>query len=400
MEVYVARQPVFDRKMGIYGYELLYRRSRNNFFEGVNDDQATAELINNAFLVMRINELTNGTRAFINFSTELLVQEIPLMLPKEAVVVEILERVEPKASIINACKMLKSLGYVLALDDFVFHDSYLPLLEIADIVKIEFPTTALEKQRQMLKSFTNIKFLAEKIETRKDYYTARELGYNFFQGYFFSKPVILSGNELVGLNANLIRLINEMNNEEPDYNKISQIIERDLGLSYKLLKLANSVFFASKYLITSIKQALVRIGSNEIKRWLYLLMLKEIQSVENKELIKNCLVRGKLMDLIATELGSSSNSLEFFMTGVFSSIDALLSRSMKDIVDELPLSASVREALLGRDNELRRMLNYILLLEAGSWTELENNTLYHYLNKEKYMLLYIESLKWAMELEY
>jgi EAL and modified HD-GYP domain-containing signal transduction protein len=129
-------------------------------------------------------------------------------------------------------------------------------------------------------------------------------------------------------------------------------------------------------------------------------MLKEIQSVENKELIKNCLVRGKLMDLIATELGSSSNSLEFFMTGVFSSIDVLLSRSMKDIVDELPLSASVREALLGRDNELRRMLNYILLLEAGSWTELENNTLYHYLNKEKYMLLYIESLKWAMELEY
>lgn len=400
MEVYVARQPIFDRKMGTYGYELLYRRSKNNFFEGISDDQATAELINNAFLVMRINELTNGTRAFINFSTELLEQEIPLLLPKESIVVEILERVEPTASVVNACKILKSQGYMLALDDFVFHDSYLPLLKIADIVKIEFPTTALEKQRQLIKGFSNIRFLAEKIETRKDYHIAKELGYDFFQGYFFSKPVILSGNELVGLNANLVRLINEMNNEESDYSKISQIIERDLGLSYKLLKLANSIFFASKYRIASIKQAIVRLGSNEIKRWLYLMMLKEIQSIENKELIKNCLVRGKLMDLIATELGNKTNSLEFFMTGMFSSIDVLLNRSMSEIVDELPLSTSVKEALLGRDNELRRMLNSILLLEAGSWTGLENSTLYHDIHRDKCMLLYIQSLKWAMELDY
>ncbi|MFC0216751.1 EAL and HDOD domain-containing protein [Paenibacillus chartarius] len=196
MEVYAARQPIFDRSMNIYGYELLYRRSSNNYYEGINDKQATAELINNAYLVIQLNDLTGGTRAFINFSEELLVKEIPLLLPKEGIVVEVLERVKPTADVINACKKLKKFGYKLALDDFVFDGSYLPLIEIADIIKVEYPALDPNQQHQMIEQYQrqySLKFLAEKIETREEHQTALALGYDFFQGYFFSKPVIVKG---------------------------------------------------------------------------------------------------------------------------------------------------------------------------------------------------------------
>ena len=190
MKVYLARQPIFSRTMSIYGYELLYRRSMNNFYEGKDDNQATAELINNAFFAMQFNELTHGTKAFINFSGDMLEKEIPLLLPKEAIVVEILERVIASDKIIQACKKLKKEGYTLALDDFVFHESYLPLMELADIIKIEFSIVDYDMQRQLINKYGDkIKFLAEKIETREEYQMALEMGYSYFQGYFLANQL-------------------------------------------------------------------------------------------------------------------------------------------------------------------------------------------------------------------
>lgn len=216
MEVYAARQPIFDRNMNLYGYELLYRKSINNYYEGIDDKQATAELINNAFLVIQLNDLTDGTKAFINFSEELLVKEIPLLLPKEGIVVEVLEWVKPTANVIQACKNLKENGYILALDDFVFDGEYPPLVEIADIIKVEYPAVDPDKQRQMIKQYKrqySLKFQAEKIETREEHRTALALGYDFFQGYFFSKPVIVKGEEIGGLRTSIIQIVNELNND-------------------------------------------------------------------------------------------------------------------------------------------------------------------------------------------
>lgn len=401
MNVYVARQPIFDRDMGVYGYELLYRRSLNNYFEGTDDTQATAEVINNAFLVMQFDELTSGTKAFINFSQELLEKEIPTLLPSDTIVVEILERVEPSESVITACRKLKEKGYILALDDFVFYESYQPLVEIADIIKIEFPVVGLDKQREFIKKYQHrIKFLAEKIETREEYQFAIDMGYSYFQGYFFSKPIMIASKEIEGLNASLLRIINELNIEEPNYQNITEIIEKDLGLSYKLLKLANSVFFASKHKIYSIKQALVRLGIGELRKWIYLMMFKEMQSPENKELIKICLVRGKLMELIALETGKKNKHLEFFLTGLFSSIDILLNRDMESILKELSLTIDVKAALRGDTNELYIALDMVLSYEAANWAKVESLGLLRRVQREKFLSLYIEALKWTMALEY
>lgn len=400
MDIYVGRQPIFDRNMNVFAYELLYRRSMNNFFEEIDDNRATAELINNYFLSMHSVELTSGTKAFINFSQDMLIMEIPLLLPVDTTVVEVLERVEINEDIIAACRKLRDNGYLIALDDFVFNESYLPLMEIAHIIKIEFSAVDHETQRKLIKKYKNkIKFLAEKVETREEYLLALDMGYDYFQGYFFSKPVIVKGKEIGSLNHSLIRIMNELNKKEPDYQKISKIIETDMGLSYKLLKLANSAFFGTRNQILSIKQALVQLGLIEIKKWVYLMMLKDIQILENKELIRNCFIRAKFMELLAVETGKTDRQSEYFMTGMFSSIDVLLNRDMNEIVKELCLADDVKEALLGVDNEIKRILDIVINYELLKFNAIDNDKDY-FITRENLSFVYIDALKWVMKLDY
>jgi EAL and modified HD-GYP domain-containing signal transduction protein len=401
MDIYIARQPVFDRKMNVYGYELLYRKSTNNFYEGIDDNKSTAELINNAFLTMHVFELTGGTKAFINFSQDLLINEIPLLLPADSIVVEVLERVEINEDVIAACKKLSESGYVIALDDFIFNESYLPLLEIAHIVKIEISAVDCEMQRKLIKQYKNkIKFLAEKVETREEFQLVMEMGYDYFQGYFFSKPTIIKDKEIDSPNINLIRIMKILNEKELEYQRIADIIETDLGLSYKLLKIANSVFFGSRNKILHIKQALVQLGIIELRKWIYLMMLKDKQTIENKELIKTCFIRARFMELLSLELGKKDRQYEYFLTGMFSSIDVLLNKNMKEIVDGLVLTDDIKEALLGRDNEIKDALNMVLNYELLKWDELDNSKTALGVSQERIMNMYMESLMWVMKLDY
>ena len=401
MDIYVARQPIFDRKMNVLGYELLYRRGMNNLYEGSDDNQATAELISNSYLNMHFSELTDGTKGFINFSEKMLIEQIPLILPKELTVVEILERVEITDELIEACKKISDKGYTIALDDYIFDESSLPLLEIADIIKVEFPFVEHEIQRKLISKYKNrIKFLAEKVETREEYKLALDMGYDYFQGYFFSKPVIIKSKEVDNLNVNLILILEMLNQKEPDFQKMAEVIQSDLGLAYKLLKLANSALLGTRNKIISIKHALVQLGIIEISKWIYVLLLRDVQTVENKELIKTCLIRAKLMELLAIDIGMRNKKLDYFLTGMFSSIDVLTNRDMKEILDELPLSDDVKDALLGKCNEIREMLDMILNYENLRWMEMESKLTDTDISQEKFMNRYIEALTWVTNSDY
>ncbi len=400
MEVYVARQPIFDKAMDIVGYELLYRRSMNNFFEGDNDDQATADLINSAFLVMQFNELTSGTRAFINFSADMLIKEIPLLLPKGHIVVEILEKVDATADVVAACKKLKSEGYMIALDDFTFRESSLPLIELADIVKVEFSAVDVELQRKYIHKYGDrVKFLAEKVEKREEYQLASSMGYDYFQGYFFSRPVIEKRREIASLPTALLRVMQELNLPEPDYQKLTEIIETDVGLSYKLLRFAGSVFFCARGGVYTVKQALIRLGMSEVKKWVYLLLLKNVQSIDNKELVKTCLIRAKFMELLALEAGGGRKHYDYFLAGLFSSIDVLLESTMEEAVGELPIASDVKDALLGSANDIAHALQLVLYHEAGKWDEIDISAFAPHMIRDRLMSLYIQSLQWAFGLD-
>ncbi len=401
MDVYVARQPIFDTKMNTYGYELLFRKSQNNFYEGTDPDESTASLISNSFLVVGFDELTGGARGFINFPQNLLGQGMALLLPKDRVVIEILETVRPTEEVIEACLELKNQGYILALDDFVLKNEveFSPLIVLADIIKIEYPQTPIIDQIKFIKKYKkSITFLAEKIETRKEYSSAVKIGYQLFQGYFFSKPLMVNAKEIGALNINLIQMLNELNNPEPDYKIIAGIVESDLDLAYKLLKLVNSVYFSARYTIKSIHQALVHLGTKELRRWTYLLLLRGLQSPDNAELIKTSLIRGKILSLFAVETKKTRQETDYFISGIFSSIDVLLNRDIAEILKELPLSRQVKEALLGGDNEIRLCLNALLDFEKGDYSTLENATAARGLKSEKFMELYLEALRWQRSL--
>jgi EAL and modified HD-GYP domain-containing signal transduction protein len=397
----MARQPIFDRNMSVFGYELLYRKSMNNFYEGTDDNQATAELLNNAFLTMHFPELTDGGKAFINFSRDMLLNDIPMLLPAQLTVVEVLERVEVDEDVVEVCRKLSEKGYIIALDDFVFSEQYLPLLEIAHIIKVEFPVVDHDDQRQLIKKYKNkIKFLAEKVETREEYQIAYDMGYDYFQGYFFSKPVIIKEKEIPPLNANLINIMELLNHGDPEYQQVAEIIGTDLGLSFKLLKLANTVCFGSKYEIRHLKQALVRLGFIEIKKWIYILLMKETQTIENKELIKTCFIRAKFMELMAMEIGAPSIQFEYFLTGMFSSIDVLTNKDMEEITNKILLPDSVRDALLGHGSRIKYALDIVTNYELLIWDGLVLDKIADGAVRGDLVNMYMEALVWVMNLNY
>lgn len=402
MEVYTARQPIFNRNLSIYGYELLYRSSDNNYYDGKDDNTSTAELIVNSFLIMKFKELTDGTRAFINFSNLLIENEIPFLLPKDQVVIEILESVEITDALIQALKKLKEEGYLIALDDFIFAERYTPLIELADIIKIEFNKTDIESQKTLLRKYHNkIKFLAEKVETTEEYEMAYKMGYDYFQGYFFSKPVVVKGKEINGLNTSLIRIVQELNKEEPEFRRIAEMIQSDIGLTYKFLQYINVVFPNNKNKTFTMINALAYLGIPRVKKWIYLMMFREMQNNENKELIKNCLIRGKLMELVSTKLGTSKQT-DFYMTGLFSSVHILLNKDMEESIIDLPLDQAVKEALLGKENLFKETLDFVISHEKADWSHMEETHLLEQLNEnnpDEYMSLYIEALKWAKSID-
>jgi len=403
MDIYIARQPIFDSHMNLYGYELLYRQSNKNYFIEMDDDKATMGLIYNSFLVVGLNDLTDGTKAFINFSKDLINSEVPYLLPKDRVVFEILERKETTQATIEACEKMRNLGYMLALDDFVIDDNFLPLIDKVDIIKVEYPSVSHSDQRKFIKkcrATSKVKFLAEKIETREDYQFAAEMGYDYFQGYFFSKPAIINSKEIESLNLSLFSVLEELNEQEPSYSAIADIIQRDLGLTYKLLKLANSVYMGPRHKINSIPQALSYIGIHEMHQWISLMMLKELQNVENAEMIKLSLIRGKLMALIATELNYGNNASDCFFTGMFSFIDVLMNKPMTQVLVGLPLSPDVKQALLGEQNALGQLLTFVIDCESAKPDKVVNEYPLNTISSSRYMELYMDSLKWAKRLNY
>lgn len=314
--------------------------------------------------------------------------------------VEVLETVDINDELIAACHKLRDEGYIIALDDFHFDKAFIPLLKLAHIVKLEFPVVNIDLQKALIQKYKHkIKFLAEKVETREEYQLALDMGYDYFQGYFFSKPVVIHSKDIKSLNVSHIQILAELENKEINFEKLDRIIQGDIGLSYKLLKLANSALLGTSTKIISIKQALVRIGTKEIRKWVYLLMLQSAETIENKELLRTCLIRGRFMEQLAIEIGQYGRKTSYFLTRAFSEIDNILNRDIAEVLEELALSEDVKDALLGEDNTIKEMLDKVIGFENHTlWTASNNKS--GKLTPERVMNTYIKALSWAVEAGY
>lgn len=403
MHVFVARQPIFDTKNSVIAYELLFRSGYENAYSHVDGNEATLNVISNAFYEFDFKTIVDNKRAFINFTGKLIKDEIATILPPKDVVIEILETIEPNDEIISACKKLKNQGFTLALDDFVFDKKYEKLIEIVDIIKVDFLITkGLDRKKvfDLLKVNNKIKFLAEKIESIEEYNEAVYYGYSYFQGYYFSKPVILSKESLSHNRNTALKILKLINDKEFSFADLEGLILKDVGLSYKLTKLINSSAYCIKNKIKSIRYAIAFLGEKEIVKWLYIVLMHDLKGKNPNELIRTSLQRARFCELICNMTSYKEKSFSAYMTGLFSVIDAILNCSMESVLKDIYVYDEVKDALIGKENTLNIILKLAVSFGKGEWIEAGEYAKRLNLDINEVSGMYLDVLRWVDSIQY
>ncbi|MFN4179994.1 MAG: EAL and HDOD domain-containing protein [Armatimonadota bacterium] len=400
MQVFVARQPIFDRMRRVVAYELLFRSGLENMFKGTNGDMASQSVISSSIHVFGFSSLTGGKPAFVNFTKQLLLSGVALVLPPKQVVVEVLETVEPEDDVISACLELKRHHYLLALDDFVLRPNYEPLVELADIIKVDFLQVKGEERKILAQKFgkKGVRMLAEKVETHEDFSEALQAGYSYFQGFFFCKPEIISGREIPSHKLTYLRLMQELNREDLDFNQIEAILKSDASLSFKLLRYINSAAIGLRYPVTSLRQAMILLGEQNLRRWAMLALAASMLEDKPQELLITGVVRGRFCELVCLRLGLNVVGVDSFLIGLLSVLDALLDRPLSELLEDLPVAMEIKDALLGRPTILGTVHKLILSYEQAQWEEVSNLTEQLSLREEELPLLYSQAVSWTDQL--
>jgi len=397
MDVFVARQPIFDCDQKVVAYELLFRSGMENYFNHDDADEASSRVIDGGLLGFGLDKLTAGKQAYFNLTKRVLVDEAYSLLPPECAVIELLETVEPDESVLAACKSLKEQGFILALDDFVFDEKFEPLLKLADIVKVDFRLTGPKERRQLRKVLDqfDVRLLAEKVETKKEFAEAKKLGFVYFQGYFFSKPEIVTNKEIPGFKLNYLRFVKEVNRPELDFDSLEEIIQQELSLSVKLLRYLNSAWFGWKYEVDSIKQAIRLLGERQMKQWASLVALTGLGDDKPAELVVLSLIRAKFCEQLGATAGLKERELELFLMGLLSLLDALVDKPLEEALAEVSISDDIRMALLGKESALSAIYSIAKAYERGDWEFTASLAGLLGVDDGTLAQLYGESVEWA-----
>lgn len=401
MYVHIARQPVFDVHKKLFAYELLFRQTLGLSLGELSGDRATTSLLSTAFLTEGIEKIAGNRPCFINFTENLLLKEIAHSFPKNKIIVEILEDVEPTPEVIEACRHLSQMGYILALDDFVYAKELLPLVELTNIIKIDYRLSTpqeIERLQYRLSRFS-IKYLAEKVESYEEFEHARKLGFHYFQGYFFAKPESLRITEIASNKTSLLRLLMEVNKRETSVERLEKIIEADVAISYKLLRYINSAFFYLLNQVDSIRQAIVYLGEREIRRFVTLVIVSELAADKPTELVRLSVIRARWCELLAEHSQRAQDVSEVFLLGLFSLIDAILDTPMEQMMEKLPLSDEVKEALTLRQGPLAPFLQAVMFYEQGDSKQCLQALRMIKVDPAKVYDLYLEAVKFSSIIE-
>jgi c-di-GMP-related signal transduction protein len=362
---YVARQPILDLKQQTFGYELLYRAADEGFAR-IADAEAAARSVLDDLVTLGMKELARGRCAFLNCTQELLTEGLVRLLPTEKVVLEILETVVADHDLLHSCKELKLAGYTLALDDFVPGPQTLPLVQFADYIKLDFLALPHDECRAVIQQFGNrVQFVAEKIETHAEFEIAREMGCGYFQGYYFAEPAVLTLHQIAPMYANYIRLLAATCKPDFDFGQLEGIIKTDVALSYKLLRFLNSAAFCVRSQITSLRQALVLLGEDAIRRWIAVSAAATAAKGKPAELLVSALLRARFCELLA--VGAHCNPYEAFTVGLFSVLGPLLEMPLNTILAKVELPSVAQDALMGEPSRLRTLFELVRDYIGGNW---------------------------------
>jgi EAL and modified HD-GYP domain-containing signal transduction protein len=406
MEIFIGRQPIFDPTEKIFAFELLYRNGDMNRFPDIDGDRATLDVLVNSFLTIGVEELANGRPCFINFTENLLHEAIFDTFDPKHIIIEILENVNITPVLIDKLRQLKRKGFKIALDDFVLTDNIIQFREIfglIEFIKIDFMNLAVEKrlftEKWIKTNYPHIRLLAEKVETREEFEQAKESGYQFFQGYFFAKPQIIYGKEIPANLAQYFRIISMISEENTNFAKIAELIEHDVSLSFKLLKLINAS--SSKNKVRSIKQAVGVLGLTELHKWIYILALRECKHGETdfstNALIASSLFRAKFCELLAKHK-KKDNSAEYFLAGMFSMIDALLHKPFHQIIPQLPLTDQVVDTLTGCETDMSNYLDIAVAFDQLNWVRIRKFADNLDIPEDQLRIYYNKAMQWSNQI--
>lgn len=397
VSVFVARQAIFNRRQKVVAYELLFRDSPKNFFPDIAEGQATARLIMENQLNLGTRHITSGKKALINIGPESLELDLCAFLPCQDVVIELLESIEPTDTNYELCRELFHSNFNLALDDFVYKPQWDRFLKLVKLIKFDITITPLDDIHPIIKKLKDhkqIKLLAEKIETQEEYEVAAGMGFDYFQGYFFAKPTMMKHNDIDYNYGLVVAIYAEIMGPNPDLTKIAALFELDAALAYKLLRLINSGVFPIQSKIASLKQALVYLGQERLKKFVSLIVTAHTAGKKPAELMQVCGVRARFCELIAKKVAKHQSG-EAFLTGLFSLLDAILDQPMSLLVEKLPFQDDIKAALLEEKNTLYYILKVVKAYETGSWWALEQAVIFLNIQSDILPELYQKSVDWA-----
>ncbi|MDP3430394.1 MAG: HDOD domain-containing protein, partial [Desulfomicrobium sp.] len=366
-------QPVFTAQMRLWGYELLFRHGED-IEEAVfaDGDQATTQLIADGYN-LAVRGMRQGAKVLVNFPRRMLVGDAPYVLPADQCVVEILETVTPEPEVINACLELKKRGYALALDDFEGGPGFEALCELVDIIKVDVLGKTPEQVRAItrdVKKF-NATLLAEKVENHDVFKVCRNLGFTYFQGFFFNRPEIIPGRKLSASQVNKFKLLRELSAPEVDSSRLVEIIQTDLSISYRLLKYINSAFFGLQIRVTSIPRAVSMLGCRNLRQWLQVVILSDVNTEDKaQELVRLSVQRARFLQLLAARHPVPFDQDGMFLLGFFSLLDAILDQSMGLVLEGIPLDPAIKRALVDQDDPNAAWIDLLDELDRCNWPRL------------------------------
>ncbi|HEY3380742.1 MAG TPA: HDOD domain-containing protein [Vicinamibacterales bacterium] len=370
-DVFVARQPIFDERQRVYAYELLFRSGPENYFAtGFDSEIPTSRVISNGMSV-GLGTLTDQKPAFVNFTHSALVDDFAFALSPRDVVIEILESVAADEAALAACRRLKVAGYRIALDDYVEEPERMAFVEFADFIKVDVLQTPADSRGSLARKYRTERchVLAEKVETRAALNEAAALGFQYFQGYFFARPVVMASKAIPGFRLNYLRLLQELNQAEIDLSRLEDVIKQEASITFRLLRRVNSAAYGFRVETSSIRHALVLLGEREIKTCATVWAMAEMARDQPFELVIVSTLRARLCEMLAAPAGLAAQGSDLFLVGMFSLLDVILEQPMDKIVSMLPLSPEIKQALLGQQNPLRAVLDCVTAYERGRWDE-------------------------------
>jgi EAL and modified HD-GYP domain-containing signal transduction protein len=393
---YVARQPIFDRDEKVFGYELLFRDDMDNAFHSVDPDVASRSTLDSSLLV-GLDVLCDGRRAFLNCTRDTLIGGLVTLLPSHSTVVEILETVPVDAEVITACQRLKEAGYLIALDDYVSDDPREPLAEMADILKVDLKLTTLEQRAALVKKHGpwRCRMLAEKVENHAEFLAAQDQGFVYFQGYFLRRPEMMTTHDVPANAVNYVRMLQAVSRPDLDVPELDKLIKTEASICYRLLRYMNSARFGFKNEIHSVRHALAILGDREVRRWVRLIATVGAGQDKTSDLVLCALVRARFGELL-TPLTRHGES-DLFLLGLLSMLDVMLETPMSEILDKIPLDAETKAVLRGEPSLLRPIYQLMLAHESGEWEAARAICDSLHLETDTVATSYWQAQQWARE---